>query len=130
MQYTNGAGHAETQKAITALADAYHHPPNHVITLTLGNGDAVTKCFRLFGNPGDHFLADEFTFSAIVQAGTAQGINWVPVRMDDGGMIPEQLEKVLVGWDTARGPRPHVIYTIPSVPRSMRSTHETHRPEL
>ncbi|KZT71215.1 L-tyrosine:2-oxoglutarate aminotransferase [Daedalea quercina L-15889] len=113
MQYTNGAGHVETQKAITELVHAYHHPPNHVITLTLGNGDAVTKCFRLFGNPGDHFLADEFTFSALVQAAIPQGIKWVPVRMDDGGLVPEQMEKILVNWDAARGPKPHVLYTIP-----------------
>ncbi|KAH9923894.1 L-tyrosine:2-oxoglutarate aminotransferase [Fomitopsis serialis] len=113
MQYTNGAGHVETQKAVSELAHAYHHPPNHVITLTLGNGDAVTKCFRLFGNPGDHFLADEFTFSALVQAAIPQGIKWVPVRMDDGGMLPEQLEKIMVNWDATRGPRPHVLYTIP-----------------
>jgi aromatic amino acid aminotransferase I len=28
----------------------------------LGNSDGITKVFRLFGEKGDHFLTDEFSF--------------------------------------------------------------------
>jgi len=115
-QYTTGAGLVETQRAVAALTTFYHHPPpaaEHVPTLTLGNADAVTKCFRLLGNPGDHFLADEFTFSSLANAAVPQGIKWVSVKIDEGGLIPEELEKTLDEWDDERGPRPHVLYTVP-----------------
>lgn len=113
MQYTTGAGLPETQCALTELTKFYHNPLDHTVTLTLGNADAVIKCFRLLGNPGDHFLADEFTFSALANAALPQGIKWVPVRIDDGGLIPEELERILSTWDEARGPKPHVLYTVP-----------------
>ncbi|PCH37798.1 L-tyrosine:2-oxoglutarate aminotransferase [Wolfiporia cocos MD-104 SS10] len=112
-QYTTGAGLVEAQQALTELANFYHNPPDHVVTLTLGNGDAVTKCFRLLGNPGDHFLADEFTFSALANAAVPQGIRWVPLKIDEGGLIPEELERTMADWNEERGPRPHVLYTVP-----------------
>ncbi|KAH9930640.1 L-tyrosine:2-oxoglutarate aminotransferase [Fomitopsis serialis] len=112
-QYTTGAGLIETQQAVTELTRFYHNPPDHAATLTLGNGDGVTKCFRLLGSPGDHFLADEFTFSSLANAAVPHGIKWVSVKIDEGGLIPEELENILVNWSEERGPRPHVLYTVP-----------------
>ncbi|EPS95176.1 hypothetical protein FOMPIDRAFT_1054423 [Fomitopsis schrenkii] len=112
-QYTTGAGLTETQAAVTELTRFYHNPPDHIATLTLGNGDGVTKCFRLLGSPGDHFLADEFTFSSLANAAVPHGIKWVSVKIDEGGLIPEELENTLENWPEERGPRPHVLYTVP-----------------
>lgn len=85
-----------------------------MVTLTLGNSDGITKCFRLFGDRGDTFLADELTFSALTNAVTAQGVSWAPVKIDDGGLIPEELERVLSTWNTRiQGKFPHVLYTVP-----------------
>ena len=113
MQYTAGAGLPDAQRVVTALTQFYHAPADHLCTLTLGNSDGITKCFRLLGEPGDTFLADEFTFSSVTNVPLAQGIKWVGVKMDDGGMIPAELERVLATWDPARGRRPHVIYLVP-----------------
>ncbi|OBZ65805.1 hypothetical protein A0H81_14224 [Grifola frondosa] len=33
--------------------------------------------------------------------------------MDDGGLIPEELERILANWNEERGRRPHVLYTVP-----------------
>lgn len=86
------------------------------MTLTLGNADALTKAFRLLGSPGDHFLADEFSFTGVTEAAIAHGVSWVPVRIDDGGMIPEDLERILKLWDAEKqGKKPHVLYTVPCV---------------
>ncbi|TFY58221.1 hypothetical protein EVJ58_g6544 [Rhodofomes roseus] len=112
-QYTTGAGLTETQQAVTELTRFYHNPPDHVATLSLGNGDGVTKCFRLLGSPGDHFLADEFTFSALANAAVPHGVKWVSVKIDEGGLIPEDLENVMENWSEERGPKPHVLYTVP-----------------
>ena len=113
MQYTAGAGLPDAQRVVTELTQFYHAPADHLCTLTLGNSDGITKCFRLLGEPGDTFLADEFTFSSVTNVPLAQGIKWVGVKMDAGGMLPADLERVLATWDPARGRRPHVIYLVP-----------------
>ncbi|KAI0371670.1 PLP-dependent transferase [Pilatotrama ljubarskyi] len=113
LQYSHGAGLPDAQRVVTELTNYYHSPPDHICTLSLGNSDAIAKCFRILGEPGDYFLADEFSFSSITNAPLSQGIKWVGVKMDDGGMIPEELEKVLTNWNPARGRRPHVLYIVP-----------------
>ncbi|KAJ3012090.1 hypothetical protein NUW54_g1975 [Trametes sanguinea] len=113
LQYTHGAGLPDAQRVVTELTNFYHSPRDHICTLTLGNSDGITKCFRLLGEPGDHFVTDEFSFSSVTNAPLAQGIKWVGIKMDDGGMIPEELEKTLANWNPARGRRPHVIYLVP-----------------
>ncbi|KAH7889596.1 pyridoxal phosphate-dependent transferase [Phlebopus sp. FC_14] len=113
-QYTHGAGLPECQKIISDLTNFFFQPSNHDITLTLGNSDGITKLFRLLGTRGDHFLTDEFSFPAMTNAPLAYGINWVGVKMDSGGMIPEDLEKILFHWDEEKNERrPHVLYMVP-----------------
>ncbi|GJE96938.1 PLP-dependent aminotransferase family protein [Phanerochaete sordida] len=115
MAYGTGAGLPEAQRAVTELTKHYHAPRDHVCTLTIGNMDGVSKLFRLLGSPGDHFLADEFSFNALTNAPLAHGISWVPVRIDQGGLIPADLERVMSAWDeSVHGRRPHVLYTVPS----------------
>ena len=104
-----------------------------MVTLTLGNSDGITKCFRLFGDRGDTFLADELTFSALTDTVTAQGVTWAPVKIDNGGLIPEELERILSSWNTRKqGKFPHVLYTVPygfQIPSCVRIlTH--HLPQL
>jgi aromatic amino acid aminotransferase I len=114
--YGAGAGLKEVRDALANLNDRIHSPPNHTVSLSLGNADALTKCFRLLGDPGDSFLCEEFTFSAMTNAALPLGIKWVPIRMDNNGLIPSDLERILSNWDEAtQGKRPHVLYTIPYV---------------
>jgi len=115
LQYGAGAGLLEVREVLQDLNQLVHNPPHNEVILTLGNADGLTKCFRLLGNPGDSFLAEEFSFPGMTNAPLAQGINWVPVGMDREGIIPEGLEEILKSWDeTSQGRRPHVLYTIPS----------------
>jgi aromatic amino acid aminotransferase I len=112
--YTTGAGLPETQRVFDDLTALLHHPPNHQVTPTLGNCDGVSKVFRLLGDRGDSFLADEFSFSALTNAAVAHGVNWVPVKIDAGGLIPEELERILSTWkEEEQGRRPHALYTTP-----------------
>ncbi|KAH9848030.1 L-tyrosine:2-oxoglutarate aminotransferase [Lenzites betulinus] len=113
LQYGHGAGLDDALRTVSAINSAYHTAPHHVVTMTLGNADAITKCLRMLGGPGDFFLADEFTFAPMPIAAEAHGVTWVPVRIDAGGLIPEELERILANWDPARGRRPHVLYTVP-----------------
>ena len=113
MAYGHGAGQRAALDAVAAITSQYHNAPHHVPTMTLASADAITKVFRLLGTHGDFFLADEFTFGPMPLAADAHGINWVPVRIDSGGLIPEDLERILREWDDKRGRRPHVLYTTP-----------------
>ena len=113
MKYGHGAGHSEALKTVAAITEKYHGATGHVPTLTLASADAITKVFRLLGGPGDFLLADEFTFTPMSIAAEAHGVNWVPVRIDGGGLIPSDLERVLEEWDDKRGRRPHLLYTTP-----------------
>lgn len=82
--------------------------------LSLGNMDAVAKCFRLLGNPGDHFLSDEFAFNCALNTPLSHGVSWVPIKIDSGGLIPEELERIMSSWDEkVHGSRPRVLYTVP-----------------
>ncbi|TBU50218.1 pyridoxal phosphate-dependent transferase [Dichomitus squalens] len=113
MQYSHGTGLPDAQRVVTELTQFYHAPADHLCTLALGNSDGITKCFRILGEPGDTFIADEFTFSSVTNVPLAQGIKWAGIKMDEGGMIPSELERTLATWDPARGRRPHVMYLIP-----------------
>ncbi|KAF8553076.1 PLP-dependent transferase, partial [Imleria badia] len=114
MAYGAGAGLKHVRDALAELNDRIHAPPKHTVSLSLGNADALTKCFRLLGDPGDSFLCEEFTFSAMTNAALPLGIDWVPIRMDKDGLIPSDMERILANWDEAsQGKRPHVLYTIP-----------------
>ncbi|EJD05708.1 L-tyrosine:2-oxoglutarate aminotransferase, partial [Fomitiporia mediterranea MF3/22] len=124
LQYGAGAGLSELREILAEFNTLVHWPSGvdphsgsaeMAITLTLGNADALTKCFRLLGSPGDNFLVEEFSFPGMTNAPLAQGIIWVPVRMDKEGILPDVLEMILKTWDEkARGRKPHVLYTIPS----------------
>lgn len=113
LQYGHGAGLADMLRTVAELNAYYHTAPNHVPTMTLGNADAIAKVFRMLGSPGDHFIADEFTFGPMPIAAEAHGVKWVSARVDSGGIIPDELEKLLEKWDLKRGRRPHVLYTVP-----------------
>lgn len=112
-QYTHGAGSPEARDAVTELTNLFHAPPNHFVALTVGNADGVTKAFRLLGERGDYFLTEEFSFPGMTNAPLSYGIKWIPVKMDNGGLIPEDMERILKGWNEDRGRRPHVLYTVP-----------------
>ena len=62
----------------------------------------------------DTVLTEEFTFITSLNAGRAHGAKYYPIKMDDEGMIPYDLELVLSTWDEeTSGKKPHILYTIP-----------------
>ena len=60
--YTRAAGLQQCTEVLTDFTKLIFTPPNHHVLLTLGNSDGITKVYRLFGEKGDHFLTDEFSF--------------------------------------------------------------------
>lgn len=60
--YSRAAGLQQCRDAVTNFTNLIFTPPNHHVTLTLGNSDGITKIFRLLGEKGEYFLTDEFSF--------------------------------------------------------------------
>ncbi|KAF8590039.1 L-tyrosine:2-oxoglutarate aminotransferase [Ramaria rubella] len=116
MQYGTGLGLITLREQLSTMNEFLHHPNQTTsnIILTLGNADAITKLYRLFGSPGDTFLVEEYSFCGLTNAPIAQGVRWQPVKVDEMGLIPSDMEATLSSWDeVVRGRRPHVLYCIP-----------------
>ena len=94
------------------------------IILTSGSTDGFSKSLEALSNPwneGDPIdlkeglLVEEFAYMNAIQAARPRGLNIVPVAVDEEGMCAESvggLFDVLENWDTSRGKRPHLIYTV------------------
>ena len=80
--------------------------PNNVL-LTSGSQQALDLLGKIFINPGDRILVESPTYLGALQAWNAYGAEYVPVPIDEYGMIPEALEEALrVG--------PKFIYVLPN----------------
>lgn len=117
MQYSRGVGTAELCDTLRKLNEHIHSSvPHNNVTLHVGNADGVNKVLRLLADPDDAFMAEEFSYPGLTHAPLAFGVRWVPIKCDKDGLIPEELDIVLGGWDEkTQGRRPHVLYTIPYV---------------
>lgn len=95
------------------------------IVLTCGNTDGFAKTLEALTNvwseekspvgEKEGLLVEEFAYMNAIQAARPRGMNIVPVAIDDEGMCaqgPGGLLDVLENWDTNRGKRPHLIYTV------------------
>jgi 2-aminoadipate transaminase len=77
------------------------------VLLTSGSQQALDLLGKIFINPGDRILVESPTYLGALQAWNAYGAEYVPVPIDDLGMIPEALEEALrVG--------PKFIYVLPN----------------
>jgi aromatic amino acid aminotransferase I len=112
LQYGLFLGFPELVKKIVKLNELVHgHIPDHEVYLSLGNTDGVNKVFTLFVEPGDTVLAEEFSFTNSLNSARARGAHIYPIKVDDKGIVPEDLDRVLSTW--TNGPKPRLLYTIP-----------------
>lgn len=81
------------------------------LILTIGNTHGWDATLRTLTNPGDVILAEEFTFSSALETVSSHGVKVVPVEMDLEGIVPEKLDAQLDAWV---GPKPKLLYTIPT----------------
>ncbi|KAF2402996.1 aromatic amino acid aminotransferas-like protein [Trichodelitschia bisporula] len=110
---------------------AHLHPPPYAggaeILPTLGSTDGFSKIITTFANewnkghddPAERptLLVERWAYMTAVQTALARGMNVVTVNMDEHGILPTgpgSLTDVLENWDTAQGPRPHILYTVPT----------------
>lgn len=95
------------------------------IILTVGNTDGFSKCVQAFAEPWHEgedplserqgCLCEEYAYMNAIQQIRPQGLNIVPVGMDDEGMRaegPGGLRDLLENWDFNKGKMPHIMYTV------------------
>lgn len=120
LNYNQATGSAQMMRFITEHVELVFKPPyaDWQVCQTIGSTGALEQAIRLLCDRGrgDAVVTEEYTYASALQAIQPQGIRVFGVKMDDEGMIPEELEDLLSSWDAeARGcRRPHVLYTVPS----------------
>ncbi|MFH1184650.1 MAG: PLP-dependent aminotransferase family protein [Chloroflexota bacterium] len=108
MQYSTTEGYRPLRELIgrhTARYMVEVTPEN--ILITSGSQQALDFIGRLFVNRGDYVVVESPSYLGALQAWNAYGAQYIPVPMDEDGMIVEQLEEAL-----RKGPK--FIYVLPN----------------
>ncbi|KAJ4411433.1 hypothetical protein N0V91_001217 [Didymella pomorum] len=95
------------------------------VILTCGSTDGFSKTIEALSekwyedrdpvNERPGLLCEEYAYMNAIQTARPRGLNIVPVKIDDEGMLakgPGGLEDVMENWDFSRGRRPHLMYTV------------------
>ena len=95
-----------------------HNPPyrNWQTILTAGNTSAFEIILRMLDQTGEYLLVEQYTYTTVFETGLPLGYRFTQVRMDQDGMLPDDLDHVLSTWDEASrlGKKPRVLYLIPT----------------
>jgi len=77
------------------------------ILITSGSQQALDLLGKVFINPGDNILVESPTYLGALQAWNAYGVEYVVVKSDEHGMLPESLEEGLRN-------NPKFMYVLPN----------------
>ncbi|KAM0424937.1 hypothetical protein ACHAPT_009738 [Fusarium lateritium] len=116
MSYGYSSGSPQLLRYFTEHTELLHNPPyeDWETCLSCGTTSAMEIAFRIFCNPGDTVLMDGYIYSGTLTAAQSQGLKVLGIEMDDQGIIPADLDHKLKTWDSTKGPKPSILYTIPS----------------
>lgn len=120
LNYGQSTGSAQMMRFITEHTELVYNPPyaDWKVCQTVGSTGALEQALRMLCDKarGDSVLTEEYSFSTALETIAPLGIKAFGVRMDDQGLLPEDMDAILSNWDEgARGARrPHVLYTVPS----------------
>ncbi|KAL1619621.1 hypothetical protein SLS54_006558 [Diplodia seriata] len=130
LQYGTAQGYPPLYQFVRQFTTQNLHPNvpyrgGPEVILTCGSTDGFSKVVQALTNEWDEdrdpiddregVLVEEYCYTNAIQAVRPRGVNVVPVKIDDEGMLAKGaggLEDVLDSWDVSRGRRPHLIYTV------------------
>ncbi len=100
------------------LADAMHKygvpaSPDNVL-LTNGSQQALDLIGKIFIDPGDYVLTGRPTYLGAIQAWNAYQARYHTVRLDDGGMVVDEIEHAYEKVLSDSGKPPRFIYVLPN----------------
>ena len=110
LQYSSTEGHPRLRQQIAErmLAKNNIHTDADHILVTSGSQQGLDFSARVFLNPGDVVLLESPSYLGAVNAFKACEPRFIEVPTDNGGMIMEELEKILATTERAK-----MIYVIP-----------------
>ena len=116
LDYSDSIGHQPLLRFITEHVEIVHNPPyrDWNVCLTCGSTSAFEIALRMLCNRGDTVLTESHTYPGFISTTVLLGLQKLGVGMDDEGLAPEELSRILETWDDSKGRRPSVLYTIPS----------------
>jgi 2-aminoadipate transaminase len=108
LQYSPTEGYRPLREMIARHASRYmvEVTPDNIL-ITSGSQQALDFMGRLFINRGDYIVVESPSYLGALQAWNAYGAQYIPVPMDEDGMIVDQLEEAL-----RKGPK--FIYVLPN----------------
>lgn len=130
LQYGLAAGYPPLLSFIAQFTREVIHPSvpykdGPGVVLNCGATDGFSKTLQLLvdpwtqgvdpvaGRPG--MICETFVFGNILTQVRPLGVQVVPVELDGEGMLaegPGGLREVLENWDSSKGRRPHLLYTV------------------
>lgn len=118
LNYGYSAGSEQLLRFLTEHVDVVHNPPysNWEVALNVGSTSALDAALRMFCSRGDHILMEEYSYSGAIETAGPLGIQTVGIKMDEQGLLPDDLNKVLTDWDSNKrnSPKPFLLYMIPT----------------
>lgn len=110
LQYSTTEGFPLLREIIAnermALAGVSTRPED--ILITAGSQQGIDFCARLLLNDGDYVICENPSYLGAINVFNTYHAKYLPVPMDEEGMIIEELEKTLQQYPNAK-----VIYTVP-----------------
>jgi len=108
LQYGSTEGYKPLREQIVRHTNRYgiNVTPDHVL-VTSGSQQALDLLGKILINPGDRILVESPTYLGALQAWAAYGAEYIPVPIDENGMVTEVLEEAL-----RSGPK--FIYVLPN----------------
>lgn len=110
LQYATTEGRPSLRKKIADRMLAKYNTkvsPDEIL-ITTGSQQCLDFAGKLFLDPGDIVLCESPSYLGALNAFNAYEPNFVEVPTDDGGLIPEELDKILSTTDRCK-----FIYVIP-----------------
>ncbi|MGO1173206.1 MAG: PLP-dependent aminotransferase family protein [Actinomycetaceae bacterium] len=114
LQYGGGQGEEELREQIVEVMRYEHlhaHPDDVVVTT--GSQQALDLVTGIFVDPGDVVVAEAPAYVGALGVFRSYQADIVHVPMDDHGLVPEELDRVL-GELARAGRRVKLLYTVPN----------------
>ena len=110
LQYGGGQGPDTLRERLVMLMaeESTDIDPDDVV-VTTGAQQALDLIGKVLIDPGDEIVVEAPSYVGALSAFSAYQPRFVPIELDDDGLIVEQLEEALL-----RGVRPKFVYTVPS----------------
>ncbi len=117
LDYTPPEGHPlHRAMGVTWLKRSGITVPEQQVVVTSGAHAALISCLAAVTQHGDRLFAEGLSYPTLKPIARHLGLTLVPIEMDDGGLVPEALERA------ARAGEARILYLVPTLQNPTTST--------